>query len=192
MLAGFERGVRVAERFLLFVRESARGREGVDESLELDLVVDRGIELWTDGAHFHATALRGEEDALRPRDHAGHRARVVEQSLRRVASLEAGNTMAVDAAADRYADLAAGDWIGIRVMRLADAELFEEPRELGTEYDLSAGRRLQAVRRELERLIDEPVEPRVALEGLFVRGGEQRGAHLLEVLGLGFRLLDGG
>jgi hypothetical protein len=70
----------------------------VDESLELDLVVDRGIELRADGAHFHAAA-----------------------------SLETGNEVAIDAAADRDANVAVGDRIGIRVVRLADADLLEEP-----------------------------------------------------------------
>src|SRR3954454_10735052 len=116
------------QRFLFLFGEWTGWIECVDQRLELDLVVDGGIELGTHRAHFHAAALRGEEDAFGTRDHAGHFARAGEQSARGVETL-AGDDVAIGAAAHGYLHVVTGGRIAIRVVRLADAELLEETRE---------------------------------------------------------------
>src|SRR5947209_12467183 len=136
MLAGFECGVRVLQRFFLLFGEWSGGVERVNQRLEFDLVVDCGIELGTYRAHFDAAALRGEEDAFGAGDHARHFARAGEQAARGVEAL-AGDDVAVGAAA--YGDLhvVSRGRIAKRVVRLADAELLEEARKLGAELDFS-------------------------------------------------------
>src|SRR5215208_5113366 len=49
-------------------------------------------------------------------------------------------------------------------MRLPDSELLEEPREFGTQTHFSLSLAALNVRRQLLRLIDEPVEARVAAQ----------------------------
>src|SRR5204862_3289729 len=82
--------------------------------------------------------------------------------------------MTVAAAADRHLHLAE------RVVRLADAELLEQARELGA----------IAMRRKALRLIDEPVESRIAGEMLLRGRGKKRVAHLAIVTRLLRRLRD--
>jgi len=87
--------------------------------------------------------------------------------------------VAIAAAADRHSHVLAV-CIAIAVVRLADAELLEETRELRTVL----------MRWELLRPIDQPVEARVAGQFLRRGGGKQRVADLAIVTRFLRRLRD--
>src|SRR5258706_6974466 len=122
MLAGGEGGLGVLECFFALVGEGASVGEGVDQRLELDLVIDGAIELRPGGPDFDAAALRGEEDALRARDHAGHLARAGEQRLRRIVAGKTGDKVTIAALPHGLADIVARRRITVEVMMGAELD----------------------------------------------------------------------
>src|SRR5205807_9221668 len=74
----------------------------------------------------------------------------------------------------------------------ADPELLEQTGKLRTKAWLAVVTRLDPVSRQLQRLIDEPIESRVALEVKLAGCREQIGPQLREVLRLFPRLRNRG